>query len=39
MDPKSADELYDAFIEFENSKDAFVAVFGEKEVPFVQDGT
>ena len=27
MDPKSADDLYNAFIEFENSKEAFVAVF------------
>ena len=27
MDPASANALYDAFIEFENSKDASVAVF------------
>lgn len=27
MDPKSADELYEAFIEFDNNKDASVAVF------------
>ena len=31
MDPESADALYEAFIEFENSKDGSVAVFGEKE--------
>ena len=27
MDPTSADALYEAFIEFENNKDASVAVF------------
>ena len=27
MDPESADALYEAFIEFENNKDAYVAVF------------
>ena len=27
MDPTSADDLYNAFIEFENCKEAFVAVF------------
>ena len=38
MDPASADALYEAFIDFENNNEASVAVFGEKEVHFVQDG-
>ena len=39
MNPESADALQEAFLEFEKDKSAFVAVFGEREVLSVQDGT
>ena len=38
MDPLSADQLTDTFLEFNNSKDGKVAFFGAKEDLFVQVG-
>ena len=40
MNPASADALYEAFIEFENSKDAYAGVYCRRwGIPLIDGGT